>query len=96
MSESENEKIIRGLDKMGFVQCDHSKSPSGSFNNAMYQAGIKTFKRSGVLLGGHTKYVLVYKGKYIDRPKTTLSVWCRLRHENALYILLCVVRIINE
>jgi hypothetical protein len=23
----------------------------------------------------------------------TLSVWCRLRHENALYILLCVVRI---
>jgi hypothetical protein len=71
MSESENEKIIRGLDKMGFVQCDHSKSPSGSFNNAMYQAGIKTFKRSGVLLGGHTKYVLVYKGKYMDRPKTT-------------------------
>jgi len=25
-----------------------------------------------------------------------LSVWCRLRHENALYILLCVVRLLTD
>ena len=33
--------------------------------------------------------------KIISVIDITLRVWCRLRHENALYILLCVVRIIN-